>query len=78
MFEFLHSKHFNTIFSFILGIGIMALLKPMCHGNNCVIQRAPPVEEVNKVTYQLGAKCYQFRSEPVDCPKEGAIEPFQT
>ena len=56
----------------------MALLKPMCHGNNCVIQRAPPVEEVNKVTYQLGAKCYQFRSEPVDCPKEGAIEPFQT
>jgi hypothetical protein len=76
MFEFLRSKHFDTIFSFVIGLGLMALLRPLCHGPECIVQKAPPLEEVNKSTYQLGSKCYQFRSLPVDCPKEGVIEPF--
>jgi hypothetical protein len=76
MFEFLKSKTFNTLFSFILGLGLMSLLRPLCHGPECIVQKAPPVDEVNKTTYQLGSKCYQFRSAPVDCPKEGVIEPF--
>jgi hypothetical protein len=76
MFEFLKTKGFNTVFSFILGLGLVALLKPFCHGAACVIQKAPPVEEVSKTTYQLGSKCYQFKSEPVDCPADGVIESF--
>jgi len=54
----------------------MSLLRPLCNGPECIVQKAPPVDEVNKTTYQLGSKCYQFRSAPVDCPKEGVIEPF--
>jgi len=77
MFEFLHSKNFNVIFSFIVGLGIMTLLKPICKGADCIHQKAPPIEEVNKSTYQLGSKCYQFRSEVVECSKEGVIEQFQ-
>lgn len=76
MFEFLRTKSFNSVFSFILGLGIMAILKPICHGPNCIIQKAPSIEEVAKTTYQLGSKCYQFKSEPVDCPANGVIEPF--
>jgi hypothetical protein len=76
MFEFLKTKQFNIIFSFILGLGIMSLFRPLCTGSECAIQKAPPVDEVNKSTYQLGAKCYQFRSTPVDCPKTEVIEPF--
>ena len=76
MFEFLKSKSFNVAFSFLLGLGIMALLRPICRGPECLLQKAPPVDEVNKSTYQLGSKCYQFRSVPVDCPKEGVIESF--
>jgi hypothetical protein len=78
MFEFLQSKSFNAVFSFILGLGIIALLKPICHGPSCIVQKAPSVEEVTKSTYQLGSKCFQFATEPVDCPKEGVIEAFQT
>lgn len=76
MFEFLKSKKFNILFSFLLGFGIMALLRPICNGAECLIQKAPPLEEVNKATYQLGSKCYQFRSATVECPKTGVIEPF--
>ena len=77
MFEFLKTKEFSTVFSFVIGLGLMALLRPICHGKDCMIQKAPSVEEVNKTTYQLGSNCYQFRSESVECPKEGVIESFQ-
>ena len=74
MFEFLHSKHFNTIFSFILGFALMSLIRPIC--KDCEVHKAPPVDEVNKSTYQLGSKCYQFRSTPTECGTSGSIESF--
>ena len=76
MFEFLKSKQFNIAFSFLIGLGLMALLRPICRGAECMIQKAPPLDEVNKTTYQLGSKCYQFRSVTIDCPKDGVIEAF--
>jgi hypothetical protein len=77
MFEFLKSKRFDYVFSFILGLGIMALMKPVCRGTECRVQKAPPLEEVTKTTYQYGAKCYQFKSEIAECKPSGVIEPFQ-
>lgn len=76
MFEFLKSKTFNIAFSFIIGLGIMAVLRPICHGNTCLIEKAPPLHEVETSTYQLGSKCYQFRSTPIECPTSGFVEPF--
>jgi hypothetical protein len=77
MFAFLKSKTFNTVFSVLLGIGIVALCKPICKGAACRIQRAPPYEEVNSSTYQLGPDCYQFRASIIECPQQGVIEPFE-
>jgi hypothetical protein len=77
MFGFLKTKTFDVIFSFILGLGCMALLKPVCKGDACEIHRAPPYEEVKTSTYQMGEKCYQFKANPVECPTTGVIEPFQ-
>jgi hypothetical protein len=77
MFEFLKTKEFSYVFSFIVGLGLMALFRPICHGDSCVIQKAPPIDEVNRTTYQLGSKCYQFRSVGAECPKEGIVEAFE-
>jgi hypothetical protein len=76
MFEFLKSEGFNSLGSLILGIGLMVLFKPMCKGEDCIIQKAPPVDEVVKSTYQIGSKCYQFKTQQIVCPERGAIEPF--
>ena len=77
MFEFLKTETFSLVFSFILGLGSMALLKPMCKGADCRIQKAPSYEEVKKSTYQLGQECYQFQAQPIQCPTKGVIEPFE-
>lgn len=76
MFEFLKSKAFHTAFSFIIGLGLMALLRPICHGKECLIEKAPPLHEVETSTYQLGSKCYQFRGTPMECPSSGVVESF--
>jgi len=77
MFEFLKTKAFDTVFSFLLGVGCMALLKPVCQGKDCHIQKAPPLDEVKSSTYQIGSKCYQFAVEHAECPDAGVIEPFE-
>lgn len=77
MFGFLKTDAFDTAFSLILGIGIMALFKPMCKGTECYIKKAPPYDEVNTSTYHLGEVCYQFKATPVKCPDSGIIEPFE-
>jgi hypothetical protein len=78
MFEFLKSETYSTVFSIVIGIGIVAVFKPGCRDNGCAIKRAPPVDEVTKTTYQIGNKCYKFKSNSIECPERGAIEPFQT
>ena len=77
MFEFLKTETFSILFSFTLGLGCMAVLKPVCSGSECRIQKAPPYEEVKKSTYQMGKECFQFHAEPIACPSRGVIEPFE-
>jgi len=77
IWDFLKSKKFNFIFSFLIGLGIAAILRPVCKGDTCITLKAPPIHEVNSATYQLGSKCYQFRTENIDCPPKGVIEAFQ-
>lgn len=79
LWDMLKTKQFNLFFSVIIGIGLAAVLKPICKGDKCVTLKAPPVAEINTTTYQLGNKCYQFKTESTSCPKDSKviIEAFQ-
>jgi len=77
IWDLMKSKQFNVIFSFLLGLGLAAILRPACKGNQCLLMKAPPVHEIEKATYQLGSRCFQFAVESKDCPKSGPfIEAF--
>jgi hypothetical protein len=76
MFEFVKQKSFHTIASFVIGLGIAAILRPACPTGVCTVMKAPPIEEVTTSTYQLGSKCYQFKTETADCAGSGVVEPF--
>jgi hypothetical protein len=73
IWDLLKSKKFNFVFSFLLGLGLAAILRPACKGDQCLLMKAPPVHEVEKTTYQLGSKCFQFGLENRDCPNKGKI-----
>jgi hypothetical protein len=78
MFEFVKSETYSVVFSVILGMGIIAVLRPTCTNESCVIKKAPSTDEVINTTYQIGSKCYKFTTNMIDCPEKGVIEPFET
>jgi hypothetical protein len=71
--DILKSKQFNFVFSVLLGLGLAAILRPACKGDQCLVLKAPPVHEVESTTYQLGSKCFQFKVDNRECPKQGKI-----
>jgi hypothetical protein len=79
MFGFLKTETFKIVGSALLGVGLVAALKPVCKGPDCIEKKAPPVDEVSKSTYQIGSKCFKFKTLQITCPKEGSvIEPFDS
>jgi hypothetical protein len=76
--ELLKDERFNVFFSFILGVGIVCILRPVCSGAECSVTKAPEDKDFDKYAYRMGkGKCYEFKSEVVDCPVSGAVEAFR-
>lgn len=67
-----------VIVSFLIGFGIAAMFRPLCQGAECIVVNGPPVKEVINKVYQMGAKCVEFTTEVVDCPKNGEGEVVRT
>jgi hypothetical protein len=77
-FNFLKDEKFNIMFSFILGIALICILRPMCEGADCNITKAPAEKDFDKYVYRMsGGKCVEFKSEIVECPASGTIEAFR-
>jgi hypothetical protein len=68
MFDFLKTKSFHKIFSMLLGIFVILVLRPMCKGEECVDTKEPDLKEIHKSTYQAGSKCYTFTAESYTVP----------
>ena len=73
----LHKPLFGIIVSFMLGVAIIMVVSPICHGKNCMIVKAPPLHEVNHTIYHIATKCYKFEAVQAECPQTGAIEAFE-
>ena len=62
LLELLKDERFNIFFSFILGIGIIAILRPVCTGNECNTVKAPSEKDFDKYVYRMGqGKCFEFK-----------------
>lgn len=72
----LKDERFSLFFSFILGLGIVCLMRPMCSGSECNRDKAPNDKDFDNMVYRFGGKCYEFKHATVACPPEGAVEAF--
>lgn len=74
----LKDDRFDMFFSFIVGVGIICILKPMCTGTECNVTKAPAEKDFEKYVYRMGGgKCFEFKTEVTECPSSGAIEAFR-
>ena len=80
--DILKNPLFNIAFSFMLGVGIVAIVRPMCEGKNgeCTIEKAPPVKDWDGAVYRVAGKCYEYKTQTIECPKskEEFIESFNS
>ena len=74
--DVLKSESFSIAFSFLIGVGIWAILRPVCKGDACSIIKAPPLKDFDGKTFRLNGACYKFMAKTRECPVEGYIEPF--
>jgi hypothetical protein len=78
LLNLMHDHRFNTFFSFVVGIGLICILRPMCSGSNCIINKPPSEADFDKHVYRMGGgKCYEFKTTIVECPVSGTIEAFK-
>ena len=60
MFEFLKTKWFHKLFSFLIGVFIIIIFRKICKDKECLdIVMADP-NMIKTKTYMIGNKCYIF------------------
>jgi len=67
--KFVHLKSGKIIMSILLGFGLATLFREACKGKNCVLFRAPKLEDIEDKVFKQDGKCYKFTPENVTCDK---------
>jgi hypothetical protein len=75
--DILKDPRFNKVFSVLMGIFVILLVKPICKGDSCFTYKAPPMKDMREHAYKIGDTCYKFVPKEAKCPLTGVIEPFQ-
>ena len=77
--EILQNEGFNAFFSIMLGLGIACILRSPCKGLDCKVMKPPQEKDFDKYVYRMnGNKCYEFKTNIVNCPTTGAVEAFRS
>jgi len=77
LIDILKDKRFDFFFSFLMGVFIILLLRPICKGEDCFSFKAPSVKTISENAYKIGDTCYKFVPKDIKCPMTGVVEPFQ-
>jgi hypothetical protein len=75
--DILKDPRFDTVFSFLMGVFLVLLARPVCKGESCFSYKSPPMKEIREHAYKIGDTCYTFVPKDMKCPAMGVIEPFQ-
>lgn len=61
----------SIVISVILGLGLAALFRKVCHGDGCVVIKSPDPKELQDFVYRMGggksSTCYKYTPEAVPC-----------
>ena len=67
--KFVQSETGRYLMSIILGLGLATFFRKICSGKNCVISKAPPLEEIEDKIYKFDGKCYKLEKNAEKCTK---------
>lgn len=59
----------SIILSIILGLGLAALFRQACKGDNCHIINGPDLNDVQKYYYKIDDNCYKYTPYATECDR---------
>jgi hypothetical protein len=74
--KFFHSETGKHMLSIILGLGLASLFRKVCKEKNCLIFKAPPLEEIKDKIYKYNDKCYKYNPISSKCDAKKKIVEF--
>ena len=74
--KFVHSETGKYLMSILLGLGLATFFRKMCSGKNCVVSKAPPLDEIEDQIYKFDGKCYKLEKNAEQCEKGKKIVSF--
>ena len=57
----------RIIISIILGLGLAAVFRKVCTGNNCLVIKGPNIQEVEKYYYKIDNDCFKYKPVVTPC-----------
>lgn len=63
----IHTQNGRFAISFILGMGLASLFRKVCNDRNCIVFKAPSLDEVTNNVYEYNNKCYKFNEYATKC-----------
>ena len=59
----------SILFSVILGLGLAAVFRRVCHGDQCIVVHSPNMDEVRDSVYRVNPdECFRYTPEVIPCP----------
>jgi hypothetical protein len=67
MKKLFENHNVKIVISIIIGLGLASLFRKVCTGNNCIIVKSPPLEELEKYYYKIENNCYKYEPVATEC-----------
>ena len=74
--RFIQTDAGKILMSIILGVGLATLFKVSCKDRNCLLLKAPPLNELKDKIYKVDDKCYKFKPTQTKCDASKEIYEF--
>ena len=65
--ELLNNPVGRIVFSIILGLGLAALFRQVCKGDECHVIKGPKPSEVQKYYYKIDDDCFKYTPYVTSC-----------
>ena len=65
--QLINSTRGRLAFSVLLGLGLATLFRKACNSRNCLVFKAPSLEEKYGKVFQFNNKCFKFAEKSVSC-----------
>lgn len=74
--RFVQTAGGRLLMSVILGVGLATLFKVSCKDKNCLLMKAPSLEQLKDKIYKVDDKCYKFNPSQTKCDTTKEIYEF--